>query len=175
MSRLTPADTDAVLDLYRACPDYFLLQDGKVAERADAEALFEDRPASAPASALSVIGCWQGEALVGVASLVAHHPQDGDWYLGLLLLRPSVRGGGLGRSFYTALETWARDQGAGRLLLCVFEDDDQALGLWAHLGFVPGAMLPAARFKAKSHRRQEMVRRLTARPERTKDQMHGRG
>ena len=157
---LSTTQIDAVLDLYRSCPDYFLLQDGELAGLADAQELFTDIPPPASADDLFVIGYWHEETLVGVASLLANHPGKGDWYLGLLLLSPSIRGRGLGGRFYSAIKPWAQAQGATRMLLCVFQEDERAASFWRNLGFEPMRTVSATRFKKKSHVRHEMAARL---------------
>lgn len=101
---LTVADAPAIYDLYRRCDDYFLLQDGEHASPSDAAILFSDVPSTMSADDQVVVGCWQGSSLCALAAVLIGYPDAKDWYLGFLLLDPSLRGRGLGPGIYSAIE-----------------------------------------------------------------------
>jgi GNAT superfamily N-acetyltransferase len=157
---LSSSEAAMVLDLYGRCRDYFLLQDGEAAGAPDAEALFTDVPPSKGSEDQLVIGYWRDGKLMGVAALLRHYPNETDWYLGFLLLDPSIRRRGLGRTIYKAIERWSAQRGARRMLLAVLDCNDTALEFWRALGFKAVRTVEASAFKSKLHVRQELVRQL---------------
>lgn len=158
---LSPAEAPAVFDLYARCADYFLLQDGEVATRSDADELFTDVPPGRSPEHQHVLGLRAGGRLDAVAALLADYPQAGEWYLGLLLIVPERRGQGLGRELYASIEHWSMRQGATRMLLAVLEENASAYRFWRSLGFRTVRKVDAASFKQKVHRRYELARPLT--------------
>ena len=157
---LTPTDAPSVLDLYLRCTDYFLLQDGEAAVASDAHELFIDVPPSKRPEEQYVLGYRREGRLDAVAALVPDYPQSRDWYLGLLLLDPQVRGQGLGREMYIGIERWSGGRGAKRMLLAVLAENSAAHRFWRSLGFKFVRTVEATDFKRKSHVRYELARHL---------------
>lgn len=157
---LSPSDAVAVFDLYQRCQDYFRLQDGEPAVRSDADELFNEVPPSKRPEDQFVIGYRRDTRLLGVAQLLTNYPNEWDWYLGFLLLDPGVRGAGVGRHFYKAVEQWSAGQGAKRMLLCVLDANEPALRFWRSLDFELVRAVDATTFKQKSHVRYEFARQL---------------
>lgn len=157
---LSPTDAPEVLDLYARCADYFLLQDGEAAAASDAHELFTDVPPSKCPKDQYVLGYRREGLLAAVAALLPNHPQPRDWYLGLLLLDPRLRGQGLGREMYTSIERWSAAHGAKRMLLAVLIENAAAHHFWRSLDFEPVRTVEAVNFKRKSHVRHELARRL---------------
>jgi GNAT superfamily N-acetyltransferase len=157
---LSPADAPAILDLYARCADYFLLQDGELAVMSDADELFTDVPPPKRPEDQYVLGFRREGRLDAVAALLPHHPQPGDWYLGLLLVTPDLRSQGVGREMYESIEQWSVSRGAQRMLLAVLEENAPAYRFWRSLGFEPVRRVEPATFKRKLHVRYELARRL---------------
>lgn len=160
LSQLTPSDSPIVLDLFGRCADYFLLQDGEAATAADVEELFADVPPSKSEEDQLIFGFWQDSTLQGVVQLLMGYPEPRDFYLGFLLLDPALRGRGLGRSIYRAIERWSAGRGAQRMLVCVLNDNESALAFWRSLGFELRRMVEPRAFKQKIHGRHEFVRAI---------------
>jgi ribosomal protein S18 acetylase RimI-like enzyme len=157
---LSPADVPAIFDLYRRCADYFWLQDGHPAQPSDAGELFTDLPVSKTSEDLHVFGYLHQKRIDAVAALLAGYPGQDDWYLGLLLLDPSLRGQGLGREMYQGIEQWSGAQGAKRMLLAVLQENIAAFRFWRSLGFELIREVAPVSFKKKVHLRYELARRL---------------
>lgn len=157
---LSPADAPAILGLYDRCADYFLLQDGEPAAASDADELFTDVPPSKRPEDQYVLGYRSEGQLDAVAALLTDHPEPGDWYLGLLLLDPRLRGRGFGREMYAGIERWSVARGAKRMLLAVLEENAPVQRFWRSLGFETARTVKPATFKRKSHVRYELARRL---------------
>ncbi|WP_229827901.1 GNAT family N-acetyltransferase [Klenkia taihuensis] len=67
--------------------------------------------------------------------LVSGTREDGDAVLSGMWVSPTARGQGVGRLLVDAVHRWAAEQGAGRLVARVFDDNAPAVGLYAALGF----------------------------------------
>lgn len=78
--------------------------------------------------AVFVAGDWAG---MTAAFLV----DDGSARLIAMYVATEARGGGYGRALVTAVEEWAREQGAPRVVLWVKPDNDEARTLYERSGF----------------------------------------
>jgi GNAT superfamily N-acetyltransferase len=157
---LSAADAPAVARLFGRCADYFLLQDGVAPTLADAHDLFTDVPSGKDAQEQTVLG-WRGDdGLCGIAAILRDYPQDGTWYLGLMIVDATQRSRGLGRSIYSAIENWATALGAREIRLAVLEANQRGERFWRSLGFGELRRLGPDTFKMRSHRRIELSRRI---------------
>ena len=82
-----------------------------------------------------VFGVIEAGEMVGVVELLREYPQAHDWYLGLLLLSPEVRGVGVGASVLEQIVEMAAAEGVRELHLIVREDNPRALRFWRRHGF----------------------------------------
>ncbi|HEX8312802.1 MAG TPA: GNAT family N-acetyltransferase, partial [Chthoniobacteraceae bacterium] len=154
------ADTSEVVRLYERCREYFLLQDGVVPTLASAHELFNDVPPEKNIQDLTVWG-WRGDdGLDAIAAILRDYPVDGKWYLGFMIVDATQRGGGLGRSIYSAIENWATARGAREIRLAVLEANQRGERFWRSLGFAERRRLGPDTFKMRSHRRIELSRRI---------------
>lgn len=136
METLSEIDCPGIESLYRECADYWTLVTGRVASKADATSLLTDRPPMLALSNKLVLGLREGRRLVAIVDALRDYPGEGIWWLGLLLITPELRGGGLGRRMYAALESWSATQGASEFRLCVQAQNTRAHKFWQSLGFV---------------------------------------
>ncbi len=67
--------------------------------------------------------------------MIRDFPKAGEWYLGLLLFEPTLRGRKLGDRVYHRLEEWVRAQGGSAIHLIVEEVNPGALRFWERMGF----------------------------------------
>lgn len=161
---LDPADAAEIAMLYARCADYFLLQDGEAPTPADALALFDDVPPGRRPSDQQVIGWRRAARLCALAAILPDYPRPGTWYLGLMLVDPALRGGGLGRALYAAIEARAAAGGADEIRLAVLECNAAGERFWRRLGFGEVRRVGPDRFKRREHVRIEMRRALPAAP-----------
>ncbi len=67
---------------------------------------------------------------------------------------PAARGRGTGRLLVDAVDRWAREQQAQRLVARVFDDNTPAVGLYGALGFaVDGPVVVSRRDPSRTWRR----------------------
>lgn len=157
---LSDADAPEVASLYGRCADYFMLQDGMAPTLADAQALFTDVPPEKEARDQIVLGWRCGEDLSAIAAILRDYPCDGTWYLGFMIVDANLRGRGLGRSIYAAIEKWAATRGATEIRLAVLEANEAGERFWRSLGFDEVRRVGPDRFKVRRHRRIELSRHI---------------
>ena len=64
-----------------------------------------------------------------------YYPDPATWWIGLLMLDPTVRGQGIGRKLVDGFERYVKLQGGTALMLGVVEENTAALRFWQALGF----------------------------------------
>lgn len=86
--------------------------------------------------------------------------EPGEWYLGLLLLKPGARGHGLGEGVLRAAEGWAREQGARRMRLACAEQNTAGRRFWERQGYRMDRLFPPRRMGARETVLVELIRSL---------------
>jgi ribosomal protein S18 acetylase RimI-like enzyme len=125
----------ALQALYLRCADFVEAMTGRAPRDDEATRLFADLPAGRTLADQQVLGVRRDGALVGVVELLAGHPGPTDWYIGLMLLSPEARGGGLGTSLVRDVAERALAAGGRALHLIVHEDNPRAIAFWGRQGF----------------------------------------
>jgi ribosomal protein S18 acetylase RimI-like enzyme len=121
--------------LHLRCADFVEATTGWPPRDDEAARLFAQLPPGKTPADKQVLGVIQGGALVGVIELLAGHPGPTDWYVGLLLLSPEVRGAGLGTSLVQEIVERVLAAGGRVLHLIVREDNLRAIAFWERQGF----------------------------------------
>src|SRR6266511_1225312 len=107
---------------YEGCRDYFELVTGQPPSPSEAADLIAAVPRGKTRDDKFVIGLFDAPGhLVGVLDVIRDFPKAGEWYLGLLLFEPTLRGKKLGDRVYHRLEEWVRAQGGIAIHLIVEE------------------------------------------------------
>ena len=134
--RLSPADHAELQALYERCSDYHELEDGgPTRPTAGAETLAAGPPGTDPADkfALGVYG--DDGAMVGFLDVIRGYPAEGDWWIGLLMLAPEARSGGLGGRICEEAARSVAEEGGRALHLAVLEQNPRAERFWRRHGF----------------------------------------
>lgn len=162
VDRLHRRDDEAeVAALIKRCADYVLLEKGELPKAEAAAEFFDDKPAGRAAEDVFKLGLRDNIGkLMGLIDLARDYPECGTWYLGLLLLDPAIRGGGVGRALVEELAAYLASEGSTRIMLAVMEENHQALRFWQTAGFETTRELPPRRFGIKEHHLIEMARRV---------------
>lgn len=111
---LTPPDLPHLQRLFETASDYFEIATGTGPAPDEAPRAFVAGPPTKAVDDKRVIGVFAGSELIGVLDAITDWPAPGDWTMGMLLLAPAHRGGGLGSAVLAAYEAWARRAGAAR-------------------------------------------------------------
>jgi ribosomal protein S18 acetylase RimI-like enzyme len=126
---------------YEGCRDYFELVTGQPPGPEEAAELLRAVPRGKTHDDKFVIGLFDAPGhLVGVLDVIRDYPSPGEWYLGLLLFEPRLRGNRLGDRVYHRLEEWIRAQDGSAVHLVVEEVNPGALRFWERMGFVVQGM-----------------------------------
>lgn len=145
MTRSTPkpltassvADAPAIQALFEADPAFFTLTEGAPARPDEALRMFGEAP---PGGQLHVF--FDGAVLLEV---LEGYPTPTTWYLGLILVAPTARGG-TGTAALRDLFAHARARGGTALRLAVHVDHTAARRLYDRLGFAFVARRPRETF-----------------------------
>ena len=86
-----------------------------------------------------MFGLERDDELVGALDVLRDYPQPDDWYLGLLLLEPQSRSGGLGERVVANLRSWIAGQGGHAIRLAVNDLNEDGARFWMKMGFQPVA------------------------------------
>ncbi|WP_167367626.1 GNAT family N-acetyltransferase [Methylobacterium pseudosasicola] len=125
---------DAVFDDLTA---YSMRVDG-VPRRADAASAFVTAlpPGCAPRNKHAFLARCDDTA-IGLLDLIDGYPKAGTAFIGLLAIRQSAQGSGLGRMLCQAAERFARDTLQAQSLRLAVVETNPVLGFWTRMGFGP--------------------------------------
>lgn len=152
---------------YERCRDYFELVTGQPPSPTEARELLAAVPRGRSREDKFAIGLFDAPGhLVGILDVIRDFPRPREWYLGLLMFEPTLRGQKLGDRVYHRLEDWVRAQGGTSLHLIVEEVNPRALAFWRRMGFEVRGMGKRT-LKGKESVFLRMTRELAPRPEPT--------
>jgi ribosomal protein S18 acetylase RimI-like enzyme len=121
---------------YVRCRDYFELVTGQPPSPTEARELLAAVPRGKSQDDKFAIGLFDAPGhLVGILDVIRDFPKPREWYLGLLMFEPTLRGQKLGDRVYHRLEEWVRAQGGASLHLIVEEVNPRAMKFWERMGF----------------------------------------
>jgi GNAT superfamily N-acetyltransferase len=134
--RVADADSELFQPLLERCDDFYRRVYGRPANPDEAKLLPLDRPPGLPPEKGHMMALRDaGGKLVGVMEGIRDFPGPDEWYLGLLLLAPEVRGQRRGEAVIQGYEAWVRGQGAKLLRLGVAEPNPAAHRFWLRVGY----------------------------------------
>ncbi len=134
--RLLPEDIPLVQSLCGKCLDYMLVVDGHPADPVEVEKEFYFVPSGISPKNKFVFGILDQEhELVGMLDAVCGYPEEGTWWIGLLMFVPEVRSQGIGRNVLEGFAGYVRVHGGQVLMLGVVEENKRAYEFWKRTGF----------------------------------------
>lgn len=136
VARLTESDAADLQGLFERCTDFHELSEGTPTRPTAGPEELALLPPGKDLSDKFPFGIYAGPGrMVGYLELMRDYPTDSEWFVGLLMLDPAVRGGGLGGRIYRAAAEWVIAQGGTVIRLAVLEQNPHALRFWERLGF----------------------------------------
>ena len=134
--RVADADVELFQPLLERCEDFFQRCYGRPARPDEAKQMPGERPPGLSPERGHLVALKDASGgVVGILEAVSDFPSEREWYLGLMLLAPEVRGHRRGEAVIRAYEDWLRSQGALLLRLGVAEPNPSALRFWTRVGF----------------------------------------
>lgn len=131
-------DCPAIQDLFDKCLDFMLLVDGHPAGPHAAEEELQDLPPGMSLDDKFVFGIVDRKKdLFGYLDVMRGYPEEGTWWIGLLLLVPEARSHGLGDKIVESFAEHVRAQGGKAIMLGVVEENRRAYRFWSRVGFEP--------------------------------------
>lgn len=161
--RLDDTDVDAMQDLFQRCADHFVLHDGEPPGPDAAAIELGDVPPGRTVDDKhlhAVLDPDDPGRLIAVLESVTGYPDSSTWFLGLLLVDPACRGGGLGAAMLGGFEAMAARHGFTQVRLAVIRPNAAGRGFWERHGFVWEATRDRRPFGRLVHDVDVLVHRL---------------
>ncbi|MCP3141392.1 GNAT family N-acetyltransferase [Pyxidicoccus xibeiensis] len=134
--RVSDADVDLFQPLLVRGEDFYQRCYGRPAREDEARQIPLERPPGVGPERGHLVALRDARGhLVGILEGISDFPNPGEWYLGLMLLAPEVRGQRRGEAVIRGYEDWLRREGARLLRLGVAEPNPDALRFWTRVGF----------------------------------------
>ncbi len=132
---LGSADKDRLADLCRRCTAFFELVEGQTGGPSTADEILGPLPSHVTSGTKRVLGVERGPDLVGVAEILDGFPGPDEWQIGLLLILPELRGGGLGTEIWQGIRDLIQGRGGRLVRLIVQKQNPAARRFWEKNGF----------------------------------------
>ena len=133
---LGDGDLPALQALFERCASYFQQVNGAPPRRDEAERWLRELAPGKTAADRRVFGLRDDEErLIGAVDVVSDYPAAREYWLGTMVIEPSIRGVGLGAWFHAQVLGWIRAQGAAGVQLCVPREAPGALHFWIREGY----------------------------------------
>lgn len=162
---LSVADAPRIDALYQHCLDYHLMADGEPAAPDAGREAFSDVPPGHDPAQLLLLGMTGADGRLEVlAQTLRGYPAQGVWWIGLMLVAPEARGGGLGRAMLEDILTRALAAEAQELQLGVLDVNQDARRFWEREGFVWLRTTEPRQFGQRKHIVHVLRRPLPALP-----------
>lgn len=143
LSRVTDGELVDVETVFDDLRGYSTCVDGEDRRVGAAIEFATARPPGARAEDKHPFVAYRDGRPVGLLDVIDGYPIPGTAFIGLLAVRESLHGAGLGRALYEQAETFIRKNlGAGSIRLAVVEANP-VHGFWKQMGFVPTGDVPA--------------------------------
>lgn len=133
--RLDETDLPRLSHFCRDCTAFFELVAGHPGGEATAAEMLGPLAPEYARGTPHVFGFERNGELIGVAELLQGYPSEREWCIGLLLLHPEQRRGGLGTRLCTNLLEWIRAEGGTAVRLVVQHQNPRARVFWERQGF----------------------------------------
>jgi ribosomal protein S18 acetylase RimI-like enzyme len=130
LRRATAADAPAIQAVLASDPETWQLLETTPLRPDEAIRLLAEVP---PGVTLDRKHLWVGDGVV--IDVVEGYPDSGTWYLGLIFVAPSARGGGLGTRLIEELCAYIAERRGTWVRLAVVADNHGARRLYDRLGF----------------------------------------
>lgn len=127
---------DLVLSIFECSPDYFLRVEGCLPSIETVHEAILCKPNTCCEQYIKEFLIIRREGRpIGTVELHINHPGPRTSYIGLLLIREDMKGHGVGRACYEAVERYLRDHYDSKFVRLGVANDNDVSGFWSKLGF----------------------------------------
>ncbi len=123
------------LDLVQRAADYVTLEVSRAPDLAFVKDFFETAPPGLTRNDLQAHGIRSNGRLVGVIGIAHGYEFPTDWWIGLMLIDPALRGQGIGAQVVAQLIEKANAAGIIMIKLAVLLANPHGLRFWENQGF----------------------------------------
>lgn len=129
---LSDDDQPAIDDLFARCADFMAVDPHATPDR-----VLHHLPPDAVPEREHTFGLWRDGQLLGILAMLFGYREEKDWWIGLLMLDPSLRGQGIGHAAVEEAVRLARESNVAKAMwLVVAFDNTRAQKFWQREGFV---------------------------------------
>ncbi|MBD9488593.1 N-acetyltransferase [Ensifer sp. ENS11] len=158
---LIEADAPRLMPLYQNCQDYVVLERGHPPDATVAIEEFQSFPPGRTEADKFVFGLKSGAGnLIGMLACDRNYPQEKSWWIALLMIDPAFRRHGAAKTLCDDFFSWLKTQGADRVELAVFAENEQGLRFWEGQGFEMVRTAGPVPIGTKQHRMEVLGRSL---------------
>jgi ribosomal protein S18 acetylase RimI-like enzyme len=134
--RLQIEQSEPLQRLFEECADYAMIVEGEGVSPTAAQDIFKSAPEGRSLTDKFLYGLMDRKGImVGVLEGLRDYPDEATWWIGLLMLSPEVRRGGLGRKVVEGFSEYVRSEQGKAIMLGVVEQNQAAFLFWQRLGF----------------------------------------
>ncbi len=157
---LTRADDAAIWAVLQASADYIRMEREEEPQRYLIDEFFTDAPPGCDAADGYRAGIFEDDVLLALAEISFGYPASSDSYLGLMIVRDTARGGGVGARLLRHMEMVARERGAKGMFLAALDANPRGRIFWEREGFSPTEWHGMVTLGPKSQGARRFVKRL---------------
>lgn len=155
------SDSAAVTSFFIRAADYVQLESGQPPSTAHTTEFFTEAPPGIDPATSQHFGLYLTDGHMAAIATVAYgFPNDGDAYIGLLLIDPDHRGKRLGQQMLDHLCGAAKTHHASRILIAVLEENTKGHRFWSKMGFREEMRSQPKQIGLKTHVQIRMARAL---------------
>ena len=132
---ITKEDFEQVMPAYRTNEAFFLLTDGKPAEKEQCLHDIDEVPPNFSLENKYFLGLWKDGDIAAVLDFLVGFPEPGIIWIGLLLIHGKLQGTGIGTEIINRLCEVCKEQGYAAVQIGVIEENKKALQFWGKQGF----------------------------------------
>jgi len=157
---LTVDDEERIQQFLVDCSDYQWMESGRPVLPEDAHAFLYDLPPGKNLEDKFTFSIEKDTRIIAIFDVLRDYKAKDNWWIGLLLIAPSIRGKGLGRKIVDYIIKNLIRNGVRTVQLAVLEENEAGLLFWQKMGFRQTEIIYGRRHGLKIHNLLVMSRPL---------------
>jgi GNAT superfamily N-acetyltransferase len=157
---LSTSDEDRIHNFLIECEDYQQLECGRPVQPEDAHAYLFDLPPGKTLDDKFTFSIEKSGQIIALLDILRDYKGENNWWIGLLLILPAMRGLGVGRKILDFLVENMKRNGVKEIRLAVLEENKPGFQFWQKMGFKQIEVVYGRRHGLKIHNLIVMSRAL---------------